>query len=162
MNIKFVVIGLLIIAGLWFGNEKYMEKKFQDNVRQELKSIKIDVEMEKLMKNLKLPLEIDILNHYPKITIYYDLGLSIPAEHKSALAAAMKKELVQQPCYFMTSHPKLKNDTQSNDYYHAFKKVLSEDQVTMTIIVRDKMKQNIADETQELSKCSVFLNPPKK
>lgn len=161
MNIKFVIIGLLIIAGLWFGNEKYMEKKFQDNVRQELKSIKIDANMEKLMKNSKLPLKIDILNHYPKITYYYDIDLQLPPEHAQTIRTEMQKQISQQACMLMNSHPKLKNDTESNDYYHAFKKVLTEDQVTMTIIVRDKMKQNVANQTQELSKCSVFLNPPK-
>lgn len=161
MNIKFVIIGLAIIAGLWFGTEYYSAKKFQENVRNELKNIKIDAEMEKQMKRSGLPIKMDILNHYPKITQYYDIDFLLPSEQAQQIRTQMQQEANEQPCRYINNHPNLKNDTKPHDYYHAYKKVLTEDNVSLTIIVRDKNKQKIAEATQELAKCSVFLTPPK-
>lgn len=159
MNIKFVIIGLMTIAGLWLGTEYYSAKKFQESVYNELKNIKIDAKMENQIKHSGLPITIDILNHYPKITFYYDIDLS--SEEAQQVRTQMQQEINEQPCRQINNHPKLNNDTKYHDYYHAFKKVLTEDNVNMTIIVRDKNKQKIVETTQELSKCSIFLTEPK-
>lgn len=161
MNIKFVIIGLVIIAALWFGNEHYSAKKFQEQVRNGLKNIKIDAQMENEMKRSGLPLKMDILNHYPKITHYYDIDVLLPSEQAQQIRTQMQQEINEQPCRYINNHPNLTNDTKYHDYYNAYKTVLEEDNVSMTIIVRDKNKQKIAEATQELAKCSVFLTPPK-
>ena len=44
MNIKFVVVGLLVIAGLFFGTEKYWEHKFQQQARDNLKQVHMDAQ----------------------------------------------------------------------------------------------------------------------
>ncbi len=44
MNIKFVVGGLLVIAALFFGTEKYWEHEFQEQARTYLKQVHMDAE----------------------------------------------------------------------------------------------------------------------
>ena len=50
MNIKFITIGLVIIGALYFGTEKYWQHEFEEQQRNELKSLTFDEKMQEEKK----------------------------------------------------------------------------------------------------------------
>ena len=93
MNIKFITIGLIIIGALYFGTEKYWQHEFEEQQRNELKSLTFDEKMQEEIRGL--PIKGDILNQYPNIFLYMsftaDLPKNIETQLKSKLAENNQK-----------------------------------------------------------------------
>jgi len=93
MNIKFITIGLVIIGALYFGTEKYWQHEFEEQQRNELKSLTFDEKMQEEIRGL--PIKGDILNQYPNIFLYMsftaDLPKNIETQIKSKLAENSQK-----------------------------------------------------------------------
>ncbi len=93
MNIKFITIGLVIIGALYFGTEKYWQHEFEEQQRNELKSLTFDEKMQEEIRGL--PIKGDILNQYPNIFLYMsftaDFPKNIETQIKSKLAENSQK-----------------------------------------------------------------------
>jgi hypothetical protein len=76
MNIKFITIGLVIIGALYFGTEKYWQHEFEEQQRNELKSLTFDEKMQEEIRGL--PIKGDILNQYPNIFLYMSFTADLP------------------------------------------------------------------------------------
>lgn len=147
MNLKFVIAGVLIIAGLFGGTELYWKHKFQQQARDTLKNIHMDDAMRQQIKSTGLPIEGDILNQYPNIITYMHLtefnGKLIPDP--------IKNNVNQLGCSILD---KLKG--QEPDLVKAYLTVYKDDQVTATYIIQNKYRQEIYQAKQNLSQCPNF------
>jgi hypothetical protein len=148
MNIKFVITGAFIIAVLFGGIELYWKHKFQQQVRETLKNIRMDDTMRQQMKSTGLPIDDgDILNHYPNIITYMYLtefnGKQVPDP--------IKNSVNQLGCSILE---KLKG--QKPDMVDAYLTVYKDDNVTATYIIQNKFRQEIYQTKQTLTECPNF------
>lgn len=147
MNIKFVFVGLLVIAGLFWGTEKYWQHEFQQQARDTLKSIRMDDTMRQQISNTGLPIEGDILNQYPNIITY----MYLKEFNEKQIPDSIKSNVNQLGCSILD---KLKG--QEPDLVDAYLTVYKEDKVTSTFIIQNKFRQEVYQTRQLLSDCPNF------
>ena len=149
MNIKFVVIGVLVIAGLFWGTEKYWENQLQDQVRTALKSVQADQVFKQKIQSTGFPVDGDILNQYPNIITYIKLteftGTQAPAEIQSYVA--------QLGC---THVDRLKSE--EVDKAKAYLAVYVDDQVVSTYTIQNKYGKELYQHKQVLADCPNFAS----
>ncbi|MEG2693298.1 MAG: hypothetical protein RR966_01990 [Acinetobacter sp.] len=147
MNLKFVIVGLLIIAGLFWGTEKYWQHEFQQQARQTLKNIRMDDALRQQISNTGLPIEGDILNQYPNIITY----LYLTEFNGKQVPDSIKNNVNLLGCSILE---KLKG--QEPDLIDAYLTVYKEDKVTSTYIIQNKFKKEIYQTKQMLAECPNF------
>jgi hypothetical protein len=148
MNIKFVVIGLLVIAGLFFGTEKYWEHKFQQQARDNLKQVHMDAQTQQRLENSGLPISGDILNQYPNIITY--MKLTTLADNQ--LPAEIQNHVRQLGCMQVDQL-----QGQEPDLVKAYIKVLEEDQVSSSYTIQNKFGKAVFEHKQILADCPNFM-----
>ncbi|HCL58715.1 MAG TPA: hypothetical protein DHW80_02770 [Acinetobacter sp.] len=147
MNIKFVVVGLLVIAGLFFGTEKYWEHEFQQQARDNLKQVHMDAQTKQRLENSGLPISGDILNQYPNIITY--MKLTTLADDQ--LSTEIQKHVQQLGCMQVDQL-----QGQEPDLVKAYIVVLEEDQVASTYTIQNKFGKPVFEYKQVLSECPNF------
>ena len=147
MNIKFVIAGLVIIAGLFGGTELYWQHEFQQQARETLKNIRMDDTMRQQIKSTGLPIEGDILNQYPNIITY----MYLTEFNGNQVPDAIKNNVNQLGCSILD---KLKG--QEPDLVDAYLTVYKDDKVTATYIIQNKFRQEIYQTKQTLTECPNF------
>lgn len=154
MNIKFITIGLVIIGALYFGTEKYWQHEFEEQQRNELKSLTFDEKMQEEIRGL--PIKGDILNQYPNIFLYMsftaDLPKNIETQIKSKLAENSQKLICR---YFSEVSDQ---DDKYKDHAKAIVNVIEEDNITMTYIAKNRLGDILLEHKQVLSQCPEFIN----
>jgi len=148
MNIKFVVGGLLVIAGLFFGTEKYWEHTFQQQARDNLKQLHMDAQTKQRLENSGLPISGDILNQYPNIITY--MKLTTLADDQ--LPTQIQTHVQQLGCMQVDL---LKG--QEPDLVNAYAVVLEEDQVAYTYTIQNKFGKALFEHKQILADCPNFM-----
>ena len=148
MNIKFVVVGLLVIAGLFFGTEKYWEHKFQQQARDNLKQVHMDAQTQQRLENSGLPISGDILNQYPNIITYMKLTTfadnQLPAEIQSHVRQLGFMQVDQL-------------QGQEPDLLKSYITVLEEDQVSSSYTIQNKFGKAVFEHKQILADCPNFM-----
>ncbi|WP_205671797.1 hypothetical protein [Acinetobacter sp. WCHAc010052] len=147
MNIKFVVVGLLIIAGLFWGNERYWEHTFKEQARSGLKSIKMTDAMRAQISASGYRIEGDILNQYPMIVTF----MHLKDYEKESLPAEMKEQMSTIGCEMVE---RLKGE--EADFIKAHLSVFKEDRVTVSYIVQNSAKKEIHKVSQVLADCENY------
>lgn len=148
MNIKFVVGGLLVIAGLFFGTEKYWEHEFQEQARTYLKQVHMDEKTKQRLESSGLPISGDILNQYPNIITY--LKLTTLADDQ--LSPEIKAHVQQIGCMQVEQL-----QGQEPDLVKAYLAVFEEDQVSSTYTIQNKFGKPIFEHKQILTDCPNFM-----
>ncbi|WP_228200179.1 hypothetical protein [Acinetobacter tianfuensis] len=149
MNLKFIAAGVLAVAGLFFGTEKYWEHQFQEQVRSTLKGLRADQAFKQHIQNTGFPVDGDILNQYPNIITYIKLtdftGTQAPAEIQSYIN--------QLGCMQVE---KLRNE--EPDMVKAYLAVYKDDQVASTYMLQNKYGKALYQHKQVLMDCPNFAS----
>ena len=155
MNIKFVFWGLVIIGGLLFGNELYWKKQFEDQARDYFKSMKLP-DSEALRA---LPVKGEILNQYPNIHLYMNYTQTLPSSVniESAKHSVFEPVSNQMFCGFFEFMQREEADRKDKYRAEGVVTVVEEDNVTMTMNIKDKLGQTLFEKTQKLSECPEFI-----
>lgn len=150
MNIKFVVVGLLIIGGLFFGTEKYWQHEFEETARNGLKNLSYTADMQDTLKGL--PIKADILNQYPNLFFYVDFTQEIPAQAEALIKTKLMENSQKMACQIFSKLPELEN----KDKAKAIVNVIEEDNVAMTYIIKARFGKVLMEHKQVLVECSEF------
>lgn len=150
MNIKFVVIGLVIIGALFYGTEKYWQHEFEEIARNGLKNLTYTQDMQEAMKGL--PIKADILNQYPNLFFYVDFTQDIPAQSEAMIKSKLLENSQKIACQLFSRLPAQDN----KDKAKAAVNVIEEDNVTMTYIVRARFGKVLMEHKQVLTQCPEF------
>ena len=146
MNIKFVLIGLLIIAGLFFFSEKYFQHQMEEKFRQEAKQLKYD-DVKAGIAQSGLPIEGDLINQYPNLIVY----VRLTTYEKSTIPEAMKELMKKVPCMQLEQ---LKNG--DPDQTGAIIRVLDKDKISWTYIMKNKYHKELYQYKQVVAECPDF------
>ena len=148
MNIKFVVVGLLVIAGLFFGTEKYWEHTFQQQARDNLKQLHMDAQTKQRLENSGLPISGDVLNQYPNIITY--MKLTTLADDQ--LPTQIQNHVQQLSCMQVDQLQSLESDL-----VKAYLAVFEEDRVSSTYTIQNKFGKAVFEHKQILADCPNFM-----
>ena len=148
MNIKFVVVGLLVIAGLFFGTEKYWEHTFQQQARDNLKQLHMDAQTKQRLENSGLPISGDVLNQYPNIITY--MKLTTLADDQ--LPIQIQNHVQQLSCMQVDQLQSLESDL-----VKAYLAVFEEDRVSSTYTIQNKFGKAVFEHKQILGDCPNFM-----
>lgn len=172
---KFIIIGIIISCIAFFMNSNSTQTKqtpstktvqqeqktnntlLEQETRQKLKNIKTDEEWASELSEAKLPSKLEIINHYPKITAYIHVNMVFSFDDVQKMRESVQREISRMPCEVISKYAPLKanhaeHHPDAHDYY-TLRKVLSEDHVNMSIIVRDNHQQELTKTTANLSEC---------
>jgi len=152
MNIKFVVIGLLIIGGLIFFNDRHYKSELEDQFRQAGQSAKVGTRVEVSSLSPYNDRAELLKNEYPHMTVSItleDFGQSgIPDKVKDEI-----KQTVQKlACNNLTTGTK-----DDADLIKSRLNVLEEDGITWTYIVYNHQGEKFYEHTQVVKDCSEFM-----
>ncbi|MCY6411805.1 hypothetical protein QTA56_06575 [Acinetobacter sp. VNH17] len=150
MNVKFVVVGLLIIGGLFYGTEKYWQHEFEETARNGLKNFSYTPEMKDAMKDL--PIKADILNQYPNLFFYVDFTQEIPAQAEAIIKTKLMENSQRIACQVFSRLP----EKEDKDKAKAIVNVIEEDNVAMTYIVKARFGKVLMEHKQVLTQCPEF------
>lgn len=152
MNIKFVVIGVAVIAALYFGTEKYWQHEFEEQERNILKNLAFTPEMLNASKGL--PIKGDILNQYPNIFFYMSFTQDFPQGTEATIKPKLLENSQKLAC---GPFSKLyQQDNKYNDKAKAIISVIEKDNVAMTYIVKNRLGSVLMEHKQVLSQCPEF------
>lgn len=158
MNIKFVSVGILIIAGLFFGNEYYWKKQFEQRAREDYQSFVSISKINDTIERVGLPIKLDALNHYPHILVYTNITQALPRSvTQERLRTEFKKISHGLSCgYFEYIHQKEAED-KYKDITQGIVTVVEKDQVAITTIYKNYLGEVLYENKQVLAQCPEFI-----
>lgn len=142
-----VLIGILILAGLYFGNEIYWQNKFEDQYRQSIKSLQLRPEDKKAFESM--PFDMQIHNQYPEIINITKIADDFDTANFDVTMAEMTAH--QQSCDVLKD-PKLRSDS---DYRKAALSVIDKDSIVVTHILKHGTEE-LFKISRSLKECGLF------
>lgn len=158
MNIKFVSVGILIIAGLFLGNEYYWKKQFEQQARDNYQSFVSITKLNETIQQAGWPIKLDALNHYPHILVYTNLTQAIPGSiDQERLRSEFKKMSHGLSCGYFEYVRQKEAESKYKDITKGIVTVVEKDQVVMTTIYKSYLGEVLYENKQVLAQCPEFL-----
>lgn len=149
MNINRVVILLAIFGALYYGYQKYQDKKLAEQIRTELKKPIYD----KLPANVASEMSANIENNYPAINHNIRLKNFRKSDYNQEMIDKMKT------IGFLSSCETFYHEFAQEQNEYARKllaKIVKEDQIQISYTVKDKLGDVIYEDKRLVSSCTNF------